>query len=263
MCFAGKFRVKTYKYWSVACEKDRIPKNKLRTDDDVSVGNYHFWCVDRTTNKIVDNTPPTVPPDERRIKEEPLFIPWCEEWQKEQRDYCINNLYNNVRDDYGFLNLYISGSTVENDTEEAMMSLNAAPIEIYHLVLIITSIKFKVHGEDRIIDLSESPLNIDLTDINNTRDLVDVFEVHEEQYSALHLYYDQEIIANTNQGNKTFDIQGSGFFNIPIQHSNANRTQTSIKIEKDMGYSLLLSFQMQIRWQQMLIIPNIGAFKHF
>jgi hypothetical protein len=103
MCFAGKFPVKTYKYWSVACEKDRIPKNKLRTDDDVSVGNYHFWCVDRTTNKIVDNTPPTVPPDERRIKEEPVYIPWCEKWQKEQRDYCINNLYNNVWDDDGFL----------------------------------------------------------------------------------------------------------------------------------------------------------------
>ena len=93
MCFAGKFPVKTYKYWSVACEKDMIPKNKLRTDDDVSIGNYHFWCVDRKTNKIVDNTPPTFPPDERRIKEEPIYFPWCEEWQKEQREYCENFLY--------------------------------------------------------------------------------------------------------------------------------------------------------------------------
>jgi hypothetical protein len=64
-----------------------------RTKDDVSCGNYHFWCVDRTTNKIIDKTPPCLPPDPRRIRDDPVYIPWCEEWQREQREYCENDLY--------------------------------------------------------------------------------------------------------------------------------------------------------------------------
>ena len=171
--------------------------------------------------------------------------------------------WDDYRDNNGFLNLYISGNTVENDTEESMMSLCAAAIEIYQLILVITSIEFKIQGEDKTIKLSDSPFIIDLKDINNTRDLIDVFEIQENQYSALHLYYDQEIIAKTNQGNKTLDVQGSGFFSIPIQYSNSNRTQTNITVEKDMSSNLLLSFQMQIRWQQMLIIPNIYGYKNF
>ncbi len=171
--------------------------------------------------------------------------------------------WDDYREDFGFLNLYIVGNTVENETVVAVESLNAAPFEVYHLVLIVTSIEFKVHGKDKTINLSEDPLIIDLADINNTRDLINVFEVQEEQYSSLHLYYEQEIIADTSQGNKTLDVQGSGFISVPIHHSNTNRTQTNIRIEKDMGYSLLLSFQMQIRWQQMLILPNFGVYKHF
>jgi len=92
MCFAGKFNVKPYKYVSVACRPKMTPIDRLRTKKDLD-GNYHFWCVDRETNKIIDNTPPIVPPDERRIKEDPIYIPWSQEWQKEQRDYCENNLY--------------------------------------------------------------------------------------------------------------------------------------------------------------------------
>jgi len=100
MCFAGTFQTKTYKFWSSLCEKDRKPKNSVRTKKDLD-GNYHFWCVDRKTNKIIDNTPPVLPPDERRIKEDPIYIPWCEEWQKEQRDYCENNLYTTSTKGYG------------------------------------------------------------------------------------------------------------------------------------------------------------------
>jgi len=100
MCFAGKFQVKPYKYVSIACEKDRKPKNSVRTIKDLD-RNYHFWCVDRTTGKIIDNTPPQLPPDERRIKEDPIYIPWCEEWQKEQRDYCENSLYTESTKGYG------------------------------------------------------------------------------------------------------------------------------------------------------------------
>lgn len=105
MCFAGKFPVKQYKYVSIACcPKKRLPLNSLRTEKDVSIGNYHFWCVDRETNKVIDNTPPSAEPDPRRIKEDPLYIPWCEEWQKEQREYCIDNLYKNVKDWDGRVN---------------------------------------------------------------------------------------------------------------------------------------------------------------
>lgn len=92
MCFAGKFLYKPWRYVSIASGEGRPPLDSLRTIKDLD-GNYHFWCVDRETGKIIDNTPPTMPPDERRIKEDPLFIPWCEEWQKEQREYCVNNLY--------------------------------------------------------------------------------------------------------------------------------------------------------------------------
>ena len=102
MCFGGKFHDKPRLYVSKVCEGDRIPKENYRTMKDVSIGNYHFWCVDRETNNVIDNTPPTLPPDERRVKEDPLYIPWCEELQREQREYCINNLYTtSINDDTG------------------------------------------------------------------------------------------------------------------------------------------------------------------
>lgn len=93
MCFAGTFQVKTYKFLSTLCDRDMIPKNRYRIEDDVSAGNYHFWCVDRTTNKIIDKTPQATDPPDQRIRDDPVYIPWCEEWQREQREYCIDNLY--------------------------------------------------------------------------------------------------------------------------------------------------------------------------
>ncbi len=102
MCFAGKFPFKPRKYVSIACcPKKRLPLDDLRTQKDLD-GNYHFWCVDRETGKIIDNTPPSDEPDPRRIKEDPVFIPWCEEWQKEQREYCENNLYTKSTNYMGF-----------------------------------------------------------------------------------------------------------------------------------------------------------------
>ena len=77
-----------------------MPLDNLRTIKDLD-GNYHFWCVDRETGEIIDNTPQSAPPDERRIKEDPLFIPWCEEWQTEQREYCENNLYTTSTGGFG------------------------------------------------------------------------------------------------------------------------------------------------------------------
>ena len=101
MCFAGKFPYKSRRYVSIACcPKKRLPLDNLRTIKDLD-GNYHFWCVDRETGEIIDNTPQSAPPDERRIKEDPLFIPWCEEWQTEQREYCENNLYTTSTGGFG------------------------------------------------------------------------------------------------------------------------------------------------------------------
>ena len=94
MCFAGKFHSKTYQFWSISCDKEGKPKNVLRTNRGLTNGNYHFWCVDRITNKIIDNTPQFIEPDSRRIGEDPIYIPWCDDWQKEQKEYCKENLYN-------------------------------------------------------------------------------------------------------------------------------------------------------------------------
>ena len=172
--------------------------------------------------------------------------------------------WDNYQDNYGFLNLYVSGDTeVENDTS-GLILINASPqVEIYQLLIVINYIKFKSSGRDITIDLIKSPITIDLAEINNTQDLLNSFEIPVDRYSALHLYYDQDITADTSHGNKTFHSTGSGFIIVPVFHSFTNQSQTNISIEKVMGSSLLLHFQMQIRWQQMTIIPHIFGYKNF
>ena len=96
MCFSSIYSPKTYKYLGgeqYGAPGEGVPRSNYRTQTDTSVGNYHFWCVERATTTIVDNTPPTLPPDPRRIRNAPLYIPWCKDFQDLQKDYCIDNFY--------------------------------------------------------------------------------------------------------------------------------------------------------------------------
>jgi len=169
-------------------------------------------------------------------------------------------------EDQGNLHLYITSDMYEN--ESAVLPLDGIklvplPHEIYHIYLIIDKILIKQKGTNTLIDLVDEPITIDLKAINNTIDLFDAFVLPEGKYSALHFYYEREIIAETDIGNKTFSAEGSDFFPIDFFPNKNNNTQIDLQINKNEETELLLTLQMQIKWQQQIIVPHFFAFLDF
>ncbi|MHA1202269.1 MAG: hypothetical protein ACTSQ4_07090 [Candidatus Heimdallarchaeaceae archaeon] len=168
--------------------------------------------------------------------------------------------------DQGNLHLYITSDMYENET--AVLPLDGIKLvppsyEIYHIYLIIDKILIKQKGTNTLIELIDEPITIDLKALNNTIDLFDAFVLPEGQYSALHFYYEREIIADTNVGNKTFSAEGSDFFTIPFFPNKNNNTPTDLLINKNEETELLLTLQMQIRWQQQIMFPHFYGYLDF
>ncbi len=168
--------------------------------------------------------------------------------------------------DQGNLHLYITSDMYEN--ESAVLPLDGIKLvppsyEIYHIYLIIDKILIRQKGTNTLIDLVDEPITIDLKAINNTIDLFDAFIIPEGQYSALHFYYEREIIAETNVGNKTFSAEGSDFFSIPFFPNSNNNTATDLQINKNEETELLLTLQMQITWQQQIMFPHFFGYLDF
>ena len=164
----------------------------------------------------------------------------------------------------GILNLYFSGYTTDNSSPTLLLtSESAPPYEVYSLLLTINYLTIRVQGESTVLDLTLESIVIDLKALNNTIELFDSIDLPEGVYSAIHFYYDSEIIADTSQGNKTFNAQGSEFFTIPFFQSMTNNTQMQLRINNQQETDLLLSFQMQIRWQTNIIFPHIFGYLSF
>ncbi|MCG3221603.1 MAG: hypothetical protein H7641_09515 [Candidatus Heimdallarchaeota archaeon] len=165
----------------------------------------------------------------------------------------------------GTLLLYVDGDISENASIDQGITLETSmpPYQVLHMYLIITALKMKSKGQDILIDLIDSPKIIDLKAINNTIDLFASFSLPEGEYSAVHFYYDREIVTETSQGNRTFDAQGSDFFSIPLYQNKNNITESDLIIRRNKVSGLLLSFQMQIRWQQQIIYPHIFGYLSF
>lgn len=165
----------------------------------------------------------------------------------------------------GTLLLYVDGDISENASTEQGTTLESSmpSYQILHMYLIITALKMKSKGQDILIDLIGNPKIIDLKAINNTIDLYASFSLPEGEYSAIHFYYDREIVAETSQGNKTFDVQGSDFFTIPFYQNKNNNSESNLIIRRNKVSGLLLSFKMQIRWQQQIIFPHIFGYLSF
>ncbi|MCG3224187.1 MAG: DUF4382 domain-containing protein [Candidatus Heimdallarchaeota archaeon] len=168
--------------------------------------------------------------------------------------------------DQGNLHLYITSDMYEN--ESAVLPLDGIKLvppsyEIYHIYLIIDKILIKQKGTDTLIDLVDEPITIDLKALNNSIDLFDAFVIPEGQYSALHFYYEKNIIADTNIGNKTFSAVGSDFFTIPFFPNKNNNTPTDLQINKNEETELLLTLQMQITWQQQIMFPHFFGYLDF
>ncbi len=164
----------------------------------------------------------------------------------------------------GMLNLYFSGYTTDNSSPILSVTYESMPsYEEYSLLITINYIKIRIQGEITLLDLTSEPIIIDLKALNNTVELFDSIDLPEGVYSAIHFFYDREIIADTSQGNKTFNAQGSDFFTIPFFQSMTNNTQMQLTINKQQETNLLLSFQMQIRWQTNIIFPHIFGYLSF
>ncbi len=164
----------------------------------------------------------------------------------------------------GTLKLYFSGYTVDNSSPIlSLTSESTPPYDVYNLLLYVNYITIRVQGESTVIDLIQEPIIIDLKALNNTVELFDAIDLPEGVYSAVHFYYDSEIIADTSQGNKTFNAQGSDFFTIPFFQSMTNNSQAQLRINNHQETELLLSFQMQIRWQTNIIFPHISGYLSF
>jgi hypothetical protein len=164
----------------------------------------------------------------------------------------------------GTLRLYFSGYTVDNSSPIlSLISESTPPYDVYSLSLIVNYITIRVQGESTVLDLIQEPIIIDLKALNNTIELFDAIDIPEGVYSAVHFYYDSEIIADTSQGNKTFNAQGNKFFVIPFFQSMTNNTQAQLRINNQQETDLLLSFQMQIRWQTNIIFPHIFGYLSF
>ncbi|MHA2358462.1 MAG: DUF4382 domain-containing protein [Candidatus Heimdallarchaeaceae archaeon] len=165
----------------------------------------------------------------------------------------------------GILHLYIEGDVSENSTGSDVLILESVPpqYQIMHLYLTINKIEIKLKNQNSFRILFATPRTIDLKDLNNTLDLFDSFSIPEGNYSSLRLHYDNEIIAETDQGNKTFTSQGSDLLSIPLYRNRINRTDSELQIRKNRDSNLLLSLNMQIRWQQQIIFPHIFGYLEF
>ena len=169
-------------------------------------------------------------------------------------------------EDIGNLHLYISSEIYENETVCSTLSdIKFVPpsYEIIHMFLFVNQISIKKQGSTTVIDLVENPIIIDLKAINYTIDLFNAFEIPEGQYSAIQFYYEREIIAETDVGNKTFSAEGSDFFTIPFFINRNNNTQADLQINKNEETGLLLTFQMQMKWQQEIVFPHIFGYVDF
>ena len=168
--------------------------------------------------------------------------------------------------DEGNLHLYITSDIYENETTTSSLDgLKLVPptYEIYHIYLIINQILIKQKGTDTLIDLVDEPIIIDLKSLNNTIDLFDAFVLPEGQYSALHFYYEREIIAVTDDVNQTFNAQGSDFFDLPFYPNKNNNTPADLQINKNEETELLLTLEMQTRWQQQIMVPHLFGYLEF
>lgn len=164
----------------------------------------------------------------------------------------------------GTLLLYVDGDISENASLDPIISFESMPpYQILHMYLIITALKMKAKGEEIIIDLFDEPRVLDLKTINNTIDLFASFSLPEGQYSAIHFYYEREIVTETSIGNRTFNAQGSDFFTIPFYQSKNNNTESDLIMRRNKISGLLLSFKMQMRWQQQIIFPQIFGYLSF
>lgn len=169
-------------------------------------------------------------------------------------------------EDQGNLHLYITSDMYENDSAVLLLDgikLVPLPYEIYHVYLIIDKILIKQKGTNTLIDLVDEPITIDLKAINNTIDLFNAFILPEGQYSALHFYYERKISVETDIGNKTFSAEGSDFFAIPFFPNKNNNTPTDLQINKNEETELLLTLQMQIKWQQQTMFPHFFGYLDF
>ena len=164
----------------------------------------------------------------------------------------------------GKLNLYVSSYTTDNSSPILLVTYDSTPpYEVYSLLITINYIKIQVQDEGALLDLISEPIVIDLKALNNTIELLESFVLPVETYSGIHFIYEKEIIADTSQGNKTFNAQGSDSFTFPFTQSMTNNTQTQLRINKEQETDLLLSFQMQIRWQTNIIFPRIFGYLSF
>ena len=164
----------------------------------------------------------------------------------------------------GKLNLYFSGYTTDNSSPILSVTYESTPpYEVYNLLITINYIKIQIQEEGALLDLISEPITIDLKALNNTIELFESFDLPEEVYSGIHFIYERDIIADTSQGNKTFNAQGSDSFTFPFTQSMTNNTHTQLRIKKQQETDLLLSFQMQIRWQTNIIFPHIFGYLSF
>ncbi|NPD88278.1 MAG: hypothetical protein HGN29_06125 [Asgard group archaeon] len=165
----------------------------------------------------------------------------------------------------GTLLLYVDGDISENASLEQVITLETSmpSYQVLHMYLIITALRMKSKSQGILIDLIDNPRVIDLKSINNTVDLFASFPLPEGEYSAVHFYYDKEIITETSLGNKTFSAQGSNFFTVTFYQNKNNNTESDLRIRRNKVSGLLLSFQMQIRWQQQIIFPHIFGYLSF
>ena len=164
----------------------------------------------------------------------------------------------------GKLNLYVSSYTTDNSSPILSVTYESTPpYEVYSLLITINFIKIQIQEEGTLLDLISEPIVIDLKALNNTIELFESFDLPEGIYSGIHFIYEREIIADTSQGNKTFNAQGSDSFTFPFTQSMTDNTQAKLRINKDQEKDLLLSFHMQIRWQTNIIFPHIFGYLSF
>ncbi len=169
-------------------------------------------------------------------------------------------------EDEGNLHLYITSDMYENESATTPLDgikLTPPAYEIYHIYLIIDKIMIKQQGTETLIDLVEDPIIIDLKALNHTIDLFDAFVIPEGSYSSMYFYYEREIIADTDIGNKPFNAEGSDFFAISFFPNKNNNTPTDLQINKNEETELLLTLQMQIKWQQLTMLPHLFGYLDF
>ncbi|MHA1224614.1 MAG: hypothetical protein ACTSSG_10995 [Candidatus Heimdallarchaeaceae archaeon] len=182
----------------------------------------------------------------------------------------VNNpfTWNNIHDNEGTMKLFLSGEVTENETIGTATTLASLPsslpftYDIFSLYLTITGIKVRTQI-GTIITLSSKSFTIDLINLNNSVQFYESYNLKENNYTALHIYYDRNVLAVTSDGNKTFIMQGSDFFPVTFYKNRYNNTKMSMQIKHNVETKLLLSISLQLRFQQLVIIPHMNAYLEF